>query len=266
MPGGLLGLKLALRRDAGNGRLQHGAALAGRSHRASWRQGHLRADNRSETFSRPTRMLVERDSIAATSGYRVHGAHMTYRYMMHWCADGGAPMEPGRRLLGQTDERALAEAAALWITKPRRSAISYVVVDTDDGSVLYPPDLEHNVPKNAGAPRRRFSANAIGVARVTAVMDRLQLVSEPEQRRRLLSRLIEEVDRFDEPARRLDVVNVYMEQASHKIHLLDLSAPEVSTNPIRLSARISDLKSWREVLDTLTSYRAALEERMRAQP
>jgi hypothetical protein len=189
---------------------------------------------------------------------------MTYRYVMQRCAAEGSQLDPGRPLLGPTLERALAQAAVLWISEPRRSAAGYVVVDTDDGRVVRPSGQPH--AEGSAMPHRCFSAEAAGLARVTAIIDRLQFESDPEQRQLQLSSLVKEVDRFGEVARRMDLVDVYIEQAAYKTRLLDLSAPGVTDNPVRGTDRLKDLSNWREVLETLRAYRAVVAKQVGQSP
>jgi hypothetical protein len=81
---------------------------------------------------------------------------MRYCYRMHWYADRGAPLNAGRALYGLTKPEAIANAADLWREGARRWAVGYVVVDTDEGEVIWrherrpPPDGA----ARAGALRR----------------------------------------------------------------------------------------------------------------
>lgn len=61
---------------------------------------------------------------------------MHYRYLMHWYADAQAPLSAGRALSGGTVENVLSHAASLWRDGAYSVAVGYVVVDTDDGTVL----------------------------------------------------------------------------------------------------------------------------------
>ena len=61
---------------------------------------------------------------------------MGYRYLMHWYTDAEAPLNAGRALSGGTVENVLSQAASLWRDGAYAVAVGYIVVDTDDGTVL----------------------------------------------------------------------------------------------------------------------------------
>ena len=61
---------------------------------------------------------------------------MRYRYWMHWYTDADAALTTGRALFGQHIETALSEARSLWDEGAYAAAKGYVVIDTDDGSVI----------------------------------------------------------------------------------------------------------------------------------
>jgi hypothetical protein len=85
---------------------------------------------------------------------------MRYRYWMHWYVDATAALTTGRPLFAQHIETALAEARSLWSDGLYAAARGYVVVDTDDGTVicrreraetaLRPPGAQDRVGRRAG--------------------------------------------------------------------------------------------------------------------
>ena len=79
------------------------------------------------------------------------GFRMRYRYWMHWYLDAGAALTTGRPLFGQNVETALAEAGSLWSDGAYAAAKGYVIVDTDDGSVLLRRERDAAAPRPPGA-------------------------------------------------------------------------------------------------------------------
>ncbi|HEX3407905.1 MAG TPA: hypothetical protein VHS81_11760 [Caulobacteraceae bacterium] len=75
---------------------------------------------------------------------------MRYRYLMHWYRDAGAPLNGGRALFGQSVEDALSEAASLWRDGAYAAAVGYLVIDTDDGTVLCRGERESRAADLAG--------------------------------------------------------------------------------------------------------------------
>jgi hypothetical protein len=79
---------------------------------------------------------------------------MRYRYMMHWYRDAEEPLSGGRGLFGQTAPDALSEAASLWAEGTYAASTGYIVIDTDDGTVICrrepqtrPADLADRFPR-----------------------------------------------------------------------------------------------------------------------
>jgi hypothetical protein len=66
---------------------------------------------------------------------------MRYCYRMHWYADREAPLNAGRALYGLTKPEAIAAAADLW-SEGARWALGYVVVDTEEGEVIWRQERE----------------------------------------------------------------------------------------------------------------------------
>jgi hypothetical protein len=67
---------------------------------------------------------------------------MRYRYQMHWYRDAGEPLNGGRGLFGQSAAETLSEAASLWREGAYAAAVGYIVIDTDDGTVLFRRERE----------------------------------------------------------------------------------------------------------------------------
>jgi hypothetical protein len=61
---------------------------------------------------------------------------MRYRYLMHWYRSADEPLNGGRGLFGQTVTDALSEAESLWNEGAYAAAVGYIVIDTDEGTVL----------------------------------------------------------------------------------------------------------------------------------
>ena len=76
---------------------------------------------------------------------------MRYRYWMHWYTDVDAAFTTGRPLFGQSAESAESEAGSLWNDGAYAAAKGYVIVDTDDGSVLCRRERDTTWPRPPGA-------------------------------------------------------------------------------------------------------------------
>lgn len=62
---------------------------------------------------------------------------MHYRFRMHLLGAVGAPAQDGgRSLAARGPAEALLEAAAYW-SASHRGAVGYLVVDTEDGGIVY---------------------------------------------------------------------------------------------------------------------------------
>lgn len=72
---------------------------------------------------------------------------MRYRYLMHWYTDARAPLNSGRPLSGRTVADVLSEAESIWSDGAYSAALGYVVMDTDDGTVVCRRDR-----RDVGAP------------------------------------------------------------------------------------------------------------------
>ena len=75
---------------------------------------------------------------------------MRYRYLMHWYRDAAEPLNGGRGLFGKTVEDALSEAASLWNDGAYSAAVGYIVIDTDDGTVLCRRERENRAADLTG--------------------------------------------------------------------------------------------------------------------
>jgi hypothetical protein len=76
---------------------------------------------------------------------------MRYRYWMHWYIDAGAAMTTGRPLYGQSVATALSEAGSLWSDGTYAAAKGYIIVDTDDGTVLCRCERAQLAPRTPSA-------------------------------------------------------------------------------------------------------------------
>jgi hypothetical protein len=62
---------------------------------------------------------------------------MAYRSRMHSYTDPEAPLDVGKVLLGRTAAEAIAQAASLWEEGAYAAARGCLVMDTDDGTILW---------------------------------------------------------------------------------------------------------------------------------
>jgi hypothetical protein len=76
---------------------------------------------------------------------------MRYRYWLHWYMDAGAALTTGRPLFGQSAETALSEAGSLWRDGAYAAAKGYVIVDTEDGTVVCRSERDQTAPGRPGA-------------------------------------------------------------------------------------------------------------------
>lgn len=82
---------------------------------------------------------------------------MNYRYRMHWFCDPEAPLNAGRPLFGRDAAEAIALAESLWKEGVYAAALGYLVVDTDEGTVVWRRQCDLAERKATG---RRAQANA----------------------------------------------------------------------------------------------------------
>jgi hypothetical protein len=76
---------------------------------------------------------------------------MRYRYWMHWYMDASAPLTTGRPLFGQYLETALSEASSMWSDGAYAAAKGYVVIDTEDGTLICRRERDQTAPRPPGA-------------------------------------------------------------------------------------------------------------------
>ena len=96
---------------------------------------------------------------------------------------------------------------------------------------------------------------------VAATVEQLQLEIEPMQRQSLKRRLVDEEDRFGDLARRMDLVDAYIEDGAHRVAAMMLMTASVSLGGDAARRHASNLNNSREILEILKSYRASLERR-----
>jgi hypothetical protein len=183
---------------------------------------------------------------------------MQHRYWMHWYSNSGDPPGAGRRLAGQIAEEALVEAEALWTDGPYKSAIGYIVIDTEDGAVLRRQERDH--PGEQGSTVPPATNEAAGHARISAIVERLQAEPAPGQRRLLRRELIEEVDRYGALSRRMDLADAHIHRATHELEILKRVTRHPSRTGNLSGAHGMTVRNWREILDIFTSYRAVLTD------
>jgi hypothetical protein len=83
---------------------------------------------------------------------------MRYRYLMHWYSDREAPLNAGRPLFGLTQAEAVAYAAALWDEEcAHLRATGYVIVDTEEGEVVWRQEREQPSSEPHRFSRRPFA-------------------------------------------------------------------------------------------------------------
>jgi hypothetical protein len=67
---------------------------------------------------------------------------MRYCFRIHWYADREEPLNAGSALNALTREEAISHAIELWCDGVNKWSFGYVVVDTDEGEVIWRQERE----------------------------------------------------------------------------------------------------------------------------